>query len=144
VVQAMLGSQHSKGLGCSGAGREGPSPLGGQKKSCRKSRKMPGNYVKPRMEVSCTPATREAWLLCRRNAPGFSITERSPQQRFAVQKEQGKIPARNKLHEQVQQFGLCQPCQSYSKGPCFPTLPPSTRACPPTLRLRTSRQLSKG
>lgn len=35
-VQVMLGGRHSKGLGCSGAGREGPSPLDGQKKELQK------------------------------------------------------------------------------------------------------------
>lgn len=126
--------------------QRGTRLLDGQKKSCRKSHKVPESSGEPSAEVSCTLVPPEVQLALHPHLQNERPCLQHPHPRSnaascATSKE--RFPPA-KLHKQVQQFGPCQSFQSYFKALCFPTLSPSTCICPPVLHFQASRQLSEG
>lgn len=139
-VQVMLGSQHSKGLWS----RQSQTQLSGwaQKELQKKPQAMGNPGLRsparwPCTRCSCSASAPTERTLLASASPVLTVTLH-----LAERARQDSCP--QKLHKQVQQFGLRQSFQNYFEDPRSPSLSPSTCACPLTLHFQASRQLSEG
>lgn len=106
--------------------QRGTRLLDGQKKSCRKSHKVPKSSGKPSAEVSCTLVPHEVQLLCirtyRTNDPAFSIPIPAATLHPAQRARKDSRP--QNFTSRCNNSGRANPFRAISKPRASPPFPP--------------------